>query len=308
MSACLQRAFVSALLVALTACGGDVGPTGPGGGPNGSHFTARIDGAPWTSTSGSELSGVPLSTPGLYSMTGFQVGGYLIVLVLYNIPGPGTYPLGVGPTVTGGYAQITDATGGWVTPQSGEAGSVTITTLTASRMTGTFEFTAPAFTGTATGTRTVTDGSFDLEVKPSGPIGPLPPNAGGRVSATLAGQPFNAAAAASALITSPITLMTIIGQTETRSLTISLADVSAPGNYALSSNSPVRSIGVSGAANPFTSTWSSQGAGSSGTVNVTSVTASRIQGTFSATLGPAPGTQTAGNLTVTNGVFDIGRN
>jgi len=56
--------------------------------------------------------------------------------------------------------------------------------------------------------------------------------------------------------------------------------------------------------NPM-ATWASQVAGGSGSVQVTSVTASRIVGSFSATLVPIAGGAT-GNLAV-SGNFEIGR-
>jgi len=294
-------------LLATVACsGGSGGPAGPGN-QSGSRLTASIDGSPWTSTLGAELNGVPLVLPGVYSIAGVQSNSYILVIGLFNIPGPGTYPLGVGPQVAGGFAQVSNATGGWVTPQSGAAGSITLTTLTSSRMAGTFNFTAVALTGTATGTRTVTNGNFDLEVRPTGSIGPLPPNAGSKVGAVVGGAAFNAAAASGSLLTSGTPILTVVGNNDARSLTISLTGVSTPGTYALSAAAPTRVIGVANTTNTFANTWSSNGPGGAGSVTVTAITAARIQGTFTATLGPAPGTTTTGSLTVTSGIFDIGR-
>ena len=295
-----------ALVTGTLACGGG-DSTGPDGGGNGQfRFTAKIDGANWASTAGVETVGVPVSMPGLFALTGSQLGGsaQTIVITLYNIPGLGTYPLGTGVSVPGGNALISTAAGGWRTPQTGADGTITITTLTATRMEGTFSFTAVAFTGGATGTKTVTDGSFVLEIKPTGTIGPLPDNAGHKVSATLNGTSFNAADVSA--IYSPSGSFTIAAGTNTRSLSIALSSITGPGTFALSNTIPIRQISAS-AFNGSTvvSIHGSSLAGSSGSVTITSLTATRIKGTFNAVLGPGPGT--TGNLTITNGTFDVGR-
>jgi hypothetical protein len=52
--------------------------------------------------------------------------------------------------------------------------------------------------------------------------------------------------------------------------------------------------------------WRSDQAGGSGSVTITSLTTTRMRGTFTATLGPIPNTGAAGTLAVANGSFDIG--
>ena len=170
-------------------------------------------------------------------------------------------------------------------------------------MEGTFNFTAIAFTGNATGTKTVTDGSFSLEVKPNGTVGPLPENQGHKASATFNGTAFNGADVTG--IYNGNTLG-VSAATNTRTLSITLSNVTAPGTYALSNTNPLRSMGTSTFnGTTVTSTHSSSFTGSSGSVTITSLTATRIKGTFNAVLAPAPGT--TGNMTITNGTFDIGR-
>ncbi len=87
-------------------------------------------------------------------------------------------------------------------------------------------------------------------------------------------------------------------------LTMGVTGVSGPGTYPLGS---VGVMGVTDVGSPSTHMWSSKGAGPSGSVTVTSMTDTRIQGTFTATLGPAPGTSTSGSVTITEGTFDLGR-
>ncbi len=302
----LARVPAVALTLALFACGGD--STGPGdGGSGSSFFKATIAGAAWSSDAGVESVGVPLTLPGLYVMTGTKLGGgYTLVLSLYNIDATGTYPMGVGLTAVGGSAIVSNLTGGWSTPLSGQAGTLTVTAISDSRIAGTFSFDAEPLTGSATGTLSVTGGSFDLEVKPTGTVGPLPDYAGSTVTATLGSSSFTAATVAGQL-TGAFDILVVSGSTNERLLSFTLSGMTGPGTYALGTGQPTRTMGVSGVTSPLTTAWSSSGAGASGSVSVTSITATRIKGTFSATLGPAPGTSTTGTLTVTNGVFDIGR-
>ena len=308
----LLSCTVIALAATIGSCGGDGGSTGPNGQTNGEfRFRAKIDGADWASTAGSERTGVPITLPGVFAITGTQLGGagYTVVFQLYNIAGPGTYPLGVGVSVPGGSALISTIAGGWRTPQTGADGSITITTLTASRMEATFNFTAVPFTGSVTGTKTVTDGSLVVELKPTGTIAPLPENAGSKLSATLNGAAYNAAEATGTYLASG-GIFTVVGNNDTRSLAISLTGVPATGvgTYALSNGSPARSIGltiVNGA--QVIGTYHSNMAGSNGTVTITSFTASRIKGTFSGVLGAVAGSGVTGTMSITNGVFDIGR-
>jgi hypothetical protein len=299
-------------VMVLAACGGDGGGGSTDPGNTGQFkFTAKIDGTSWASTGGVERAGVPITLPGLYVLTGTNLSGgtaYTIVISLYNISGPGTYPLGVGVSVPGGNVLVSSLAGGWRTPQTGADGTITITTLTPSRIEGTFSFTAVAFTGGATGTKTVTDGAFVLEVKPTGTVGPLPDNAGSKVTATLNGAAYNAADVASTFIPSS-GILTIVGNNSARSVTISLAGIPAAGvgTYALSNGSPTRTLGVTVLnGTQVAGLYSSSVGGGSGSVTISSLTATRIKGTFTATLGAA-GSGATGTMTVANGTFDVGR-
>jgi hypothetical protein len=255
---------------------------------------------------------VTISQPGLFALTGIQLGGsgLTIVMTLTNIPGPGTYPLGVGFSVAGGNVLISSAAGpGWRTPQTGADGTITISTLTSSRIEGTFNFTAVPFTGGATGNKTVTDGSFALDLKPTGTIAPLPDNAGHKVSASFNGVSFNASEIAAAYLTSSNGTLSIAATTNTRSLSVQFTGIPATtGTYAISSTLPLRTLALTILnGSQVQSSYSSSATGSTGSITITSFTATRIKGSFTAVLQPLAG-QSTGTMTITNGVFDIGRN
>ena len=76
---------------------------------------------------------------------------------------------------------------------TGDRGSVTITSLTATRIAGTFNFVAPPSLGSgAPGVKTVTNGSFDVALPNTFTL-PAADNMGNTITATLNGQPWTGA-------------------------------------------------------------------------------------------------------------------
>ena len=308
-SVATKRAVFLVLLVAIGACGGSSDSTSPDTGSNsGLHLTAKVDGAAFVASNPSLTTANQVS-PGQYTIVAFQ-GATSINLSLTAIRAPGTYPLGVGPGVPGGSVIVANATGGWSTVLSGAEGTITITTLSTTEIAGTFSFTVSALSGSATGTKTVTDGDFHLGVKQLVAIGAIPDNVGSTLSATIGGTTWNAAFVSASLSTIQGTVgqfLTIPATNSTRGFGISLTGVTGPGTYVLTNSGAVtRQMQVNNVVNPLSNIWSSLGAGGSGSVTITSMTATRIKGTFSGILGPTPGTSTVGTLTVANGTFDIG--
>jgi hypothetical protein len=290
-----------ALVTTMSGCGGD---GGNGSGSGSSRLSADIDGASWSADpTVLNLVGVPYAQPGTYTLVGSnRAVTQTLSITLYNIREAGVYPLGVGVSVPGGSGLVSDQTGGWATIQSGDAGTIDITTLTDSRMAGTFNFVAEALSGTATGTVEVTNGEFDLAVKPNGTVPPLPDYAGSTLNATFNGEPFTAAnvMAADPRLTQGI--FTLVGDNSGFGVAFSVASVTGPGTYELSSPS---TIGVTGdGSDPTVCCWNSN-PGGSGSVTVTSMTATRIQGTFTATLLPTFGSELTGEMMV-EGSFDAG--
>jgi hypothetical protein len=145
-----------------------------------------------------------------------------------------------------------------------------------------------------------------MDIPVAGTGGLAPANLGSKVTGTIGGA-FSAAAATATITnaggSNPV--LTLVANNSLRSMTISLANMTGPGAYPLSSTTPVRSIGVTGAPGNLLATWASLAPGGGGTVVISSVTTSRIVGTFTATLVPLGGGAT-GNLSI-SGTFDMGR-
>jgi hypothetical protein len=296
-------------LLLITACSGGDGPTGPNPPPPGGNasFTASVDGQGWTSAAA--LTNVTAAQSGTYIISGSVLTGAstrAITLNLMNIPGPGTYPLGTGAGVSGGSAIYAESAGGWGTPLSGEAGTINITTLTATRIAGTFSFTAAASAGGATGTRTVTNGTFDLEIN-SGTTTPVPEKNRMVLRATIGGQSYNASTLVST--GSPATIFVFGGNNTRHSINIAMTNLPGPGTYALGGG-VLSSVQVGAPpGEPVTGPlccWNGTFAGSTGSVTVTSITATRMTGTFSFTLQPGGLGAATAPLTIANGSFDVG--
>jgi hypothetical protein len=276
----------------------DDDPTGPAGE---FFMRANIDG-PWVA----EGFFAAATSPGIYSISGSKGGGtnpYIISLSLYNIGAPGTYPLGTGPTVAGGGALVSTGQGSFTTPLSGADGSITITTLSTQRIAGTFNFTVNGVSAGTSGTKTATNGEFVLPFTPPATSVQIPENFGSQVSATVAGASWNAASA-SGQYSAASRLVTISSSNNARFINISLNEVTGPGSYPVGTSGRV--LSANGQTQTLNNSWSSSGPGSSGSVVITSLTTTRMRGTFSATIGPTPGSSTTGTLAVTNGSFDIG--
>src|SRR5512135_810928 len=99
-------AAVAAGALAVGACGGGGGDSN---GPSGSSgFSARIDGQIWVAEPiGVTAQAVP-GVPGSFLVVGTQTSGGVttsLVITMYNISGPGTYPFGVSSDVFGGTGQ-----------------------------------------------------------------------------------------------------------------------------------------------------------------------------------------------------------
>jgi len=113
----------------------------------------RSDGAEFNAISAAVIGGAG----SLYSLGGGNAAGQTVGFAWVDA-GAGTYPIG-GATI----ASYTHMGQTWSASSSQGSGSIVVTTSTASRVAGTFSFALQADGASgATGTRTVTEGSFDL--------------------------------------------------------------------------------------------------------------------------------------------------
>jgi hypothetical protein len=135
----------------------------PGPSTTGSQ-TAMIDGIAWSAgpgPAGCRLDG-GISLNGALGLCGTD-GTYQIALAA--LAATGTYPLGPG-SGSGASAFVIHlpSQGSWGPTALQGTGRVVITTLSATNVTGTFEFSGGALTPLATGVRTVTNGQFTLPI------------------------------------------------------------------------------------------------------------------------------------------------
>lgn len=295
------------------ACGGgEEGPAGSGGG--GAGFTAVVDGQPWAAS--------PL---GVTALTGGVAGGIIVVgsqtvgetnrslnLTLGSISQPGTYALGVGPGVYGGTGSVGESKQGsadantWPTPLDGVAGTIDITALTP-RLVATFKFTGEASARNPLGgKRVVTEGRIDLPLM--GNLVPVPEKVGARVSATLGDQPFNASSAHGRLKDfmggDGVSIDT---SSSVNGISLMLVGVTAPGTYPLSNTAPLRTLIVGrNGGDASHCCWGLNAGGDVGSITITSLTPTRVKGTFTGTLQPQPGKAATAPITVVDGLFDVG--
>ncbi len=234
----------------------------------------------------------------------------IIQLTLFNIAGPGTYPLGVTPTIFGGVGMITRSSGTsatvYSTPNSGSAGTITITTLTATRIAATFSFTASRFIG-STGplTTTVTNGQFDLTLASGGALEAVPANAGSRATCSFGGSAWTAGTVVALNSSGNVTLGLA---NDDYQINIFLIGVTGPGTYAITPsnfNYVVTAVHGTGT-NPNPNCCWTFGTGVSGSVTISTLNADRGTGTFDVTLPPDPATVATSPLTLSGGVFDVG--
>lgn len=303
MQLSLSRLAVGALVVGvLSACGGGGSdPNGGGGGGGGSYgVTAKINGAAWAPTAQASAAHV---SPGLYNFLALNTGGASssLSVIVYNIRGVGTYHLGVNVTTIGGSAQVVLGTKGWSTPITGLAGTITFTTLSDTRMVGTFSFTGTAISGGATGTVEVTDGVFDLPVTTTGVVGPPPDQNGNSIDGQVAGADFFGATIAVSLHD---TTLTFVANSDQTGLSLFLYGLHGTGSYPLSAANPIHTATFSSYDGTNFDLWGAQ-AGDAGSVTITSVTATRIKGSVNATLEPSSGPHATAPVAVSVD-FDLG--
>ncbi len=294
-----RRGLSGVVLLSAFACGGDSSGPDDGGG---NQFSATINGTAWSAAPGTILvtAGAP-GRPGSLLLQGATMTNPVRSLSfdLSRIPGPGTYRLGINTgTGTGGTATVVQAPQSWLTPLSGAAGSITISSLTATRVSGTFQFEAEPLAAGG-GPVTVTNGAFNVPL----PAGFSPASAdqlGNSVTATLGGTPWHAATVV--LTGTSGTTLGLGASTTTHTVLITAGQIMGPGTAPFSHTAvPIRRITVIPASG--TAGWGGTAA-DQGTFTITDVTATRITGTFTGTLAPSNPGSGLSPLPIT-GTFDV---
>lgn len=142
--------FAIAVCLALAGCGSD-GPSDPtGDGP----MTARIDGDSFVA-----VQTTVLQSAGVTAVNGGSADLNAIGFQIQNAA-PGTYTIAPGNLVSAG---VTIGNASWGAGGNMGGGTITITTLTANRIAGTFQFSVDAIGGGASGTLAITEGAFDID-------------------------------------------------------------------------------------------------------------------------------------------------
>lgn len=292
-------ALLLAPLLTFAACGGD-GPTDPEDGDY--YIRATINGQNWNSAPNQVFSGASGPIPGSLFFQGASLSGTTqgMAISLSRITGPGQYLLGMNiGTGSGGIVTYTNGTASYSTRLDGAAGTINITEISSTAVAGTFEFTAHPTVGSAPHV-TVTNGQFRAPLSQGFQVA-TQEQRGSSITATFGGAltgPFVGATVGRA--GAPATLITMNGNNLTYTVSLALSNVAATGAVPLQETLPIRSVTVM--RNGETGRWGGT-ANDVGTLTVTSLTATRIQGTFSGTLAPTLGA--VGDLQITNGQFDI---
>jgi hypothetical protein len=125
-------------------------------------MSARIDGSNWSALSISAIS--TGGTGGVITIGAANVQQSLGFAWVDQ--GVRTYQVGVAVGLNANLSAVASPTQQWSAVGTMGSGSITVTTRTATRVAGTFTFTmVPASGSTATGTRQVTNGTFDVQLQ-----------------------------------------------------------------------------------------------------------------------------------------------
>jgi Family of unknown function (DUF6252) len=163
------------LLVSVASCGsnGPAGPSGTGsssGSSSGGNSTSAlkgsitmlVDGIPWAATSGVSAT----RSAGILTIGGTDPTWTLGLAVTASAPGTFVIP-GAGPQAGNNalllFTQNNTTAGSWAANAVQGSGTVTITSLTLTAVSGAFTFLAFPTSGIATGGRNVTNGTFTID-------------------------------------------------------------------------------------------------------------------------------------------------
>lgn len=157
----MKRLSILAALVVTTACGGSNSTTSPSGGGQASGkgtVTATIDGVPYQGT----VTSATLQSSGLLNIASNSSDLTRFVTFAVQPAAVGTFS-GASSAVQLNVITMNNNTvvGSWLTSLNFGSGSLTITSLSSTGVSGTFAFTAvPVTASTPSGNKVVTNGTF----------------------------------------------------------------------------------------------------------------------------------------------------
>jgi len=292
-------------LLLLTACGEDK-PSEP---IIVADFTlsALLDGEVW-SADPSAQEPARNHQPGFYEFEGVATVKDLegkMEFRLWGIAGPGSYPLGTGPGVSGGMVTYRDSSGDWHTHLTGETGVVHLTTVNKDRITGTFSFLAQPRARNLE-PRSAVRGQFDLPVVSPHEVGPVPERDRNKISAIVDDERWIGATVATE--TTPEGHVKWTAHDRRWSISLALPPLLDPQTLRFAPNSlPVELCVQRFVEWDAPHCWTSTEGQISGHVLVLDITRNRMKGSFAFVLPPVSEGETSGEeVVVTRGTFDVG--
>jgi hypothetical protein len=296
----------------ILGCGGNSGtptspttPNTPSTPSTGGSLTFKADGASVVATSitAGYANGI-LSIGGTDSARSTTLSFALTP----TAAGTGVYTLG---PISAANAQILigNPAAGWQAAVGIGSGTITISSLTSTGASGTFSFSLVAVPGSgATGTKTITEGAFNVTFTTLPPASPTP-SGGSTFTTVIDGVAWNSSLSRRATLTNNI--LTITGQ-DTNFRVITLAVPLSAGLLVPPSSPPTISLdfipGVHGVVTMVlgAQNWDNGHAGGAGSFTVTSISTTRVTGTFTVTLVSNPlNAVPVPTAHLTNGQFDM---
>jgi hypothetical protein len=152
-----SRFLLASGTVLAMACSSSTGPKGGGS----ADLSATINGSSWLGTVDATATRIVAGGSTIISVGGSNAGGGTTLGMAFSGAGPGTYQIGGAGDATNGV--IYEGSQQWAANVSGGTGSITVTSISSTAVSGTFQFTAVPVSGTgATGTLLVESGQFNL--------------------------------------------------------------------------------------------------------------------------------------------------
>jgi hypothetical protein len=157
----IGKSAVLAIALALASCGSDDNGTGTGGN-SGSFLQGKVDGSQFKAQVMNQSTVVAIRQGSgdntLIQITGADASANAMNVILYGVTATGTYQ--VNPDTNNVLAYTTSSSASYDTGEcSGATGTITVTTLTDTKVEGTFTFTGKSEEN-ACAAKSVTEGKF----------------------------------------------------------------------------------------------------------------------------------------------------